>query len=625
MMNFAMRLTLNRLLLVGLIALGSQHHALGQGEVTFTGADDSNYDNDLNWVGASGMLVPEGQFEEFAAIGSNTPDPLTTNTFPIATADLTGSSPPSVGRLLIGFGGGTEGTLNVSGTGFITTSATDGGLAGDLVVGANGTGTLNVSTTGGVMSDLFDVRPTGTARITGPDATINAGGLLVSGALVAEITNATTHSVINVTGQAGLTGRLDVDLSALAPPSIGDSWELIEADSLEGSFSSINLIGSTALTPGSGLSARTVDNGSTTSLELVVEQFLTLQVNRSNGSLTIQNTGPAVAASNVSIDGYAIRSASNALDPANGSWNSLDDQNVGGADVWREGNPSAGQLSETQAAGATTIAGQDTLSLGNGFAGPTEFGATEDLVFQYTGLDGVVRTGLIDYTGNANTLVLQIDPATGEARVTNQSQFSVDIDGYTITSTDEALLTTWNSLDDQNGGGGDWGEANPSAGRLSETKQAGALTLNNGNSFNLGSLYDTVGGSGDGDVTFEFLINDGLGGQSIAALGEVIFETIMAGALPGDFNNDNIVDARDYAVWRDNLGAGDESSLNGNGDGMNGVDTGDYTLWRSAFGNSSGAASALASTAVPEPAASFFVTLAALGLGLLRNRGVSKF
>lgn len=69
--------------------------------------------------------------------------------------------------------------------------------------------------------------------------------------------------------------------------------------------------------------------------------------------------------------------------------------------------------------------------------------------------------------------------------------------------------------------------------------------------------------------------------------------------LPGDFNKNNVVDAADYTVWRDHLGAADESALNGNGDGMNGVDQGDFNLWRNSFGNTAGAG-ALAG-AVPEP------------------------
>ncbi|MCO6042745.1 right-handed parallel beta-helix repeat-containing protein [Aeoliella sp. ICT_H6.2] len=54
---------------------------------------------------------------------------------------------------------------------------------------------------------------------------------------------------------------------------------------------------------------------------------------------------------------------------------------------------------------------------------------------------------------------------------------------------------------------------------------------------------------------------------------------------PGDFNNDGTVNLADYVVWRNNLGAADESSINNHGDGMNGVDTADYQLWKDNFGN----------------------------------------
>jgi hypothetical protein len=54
--------------------------------------------------------------------------------------------------------------------------------------------------------------------------------------------------------------------------------------------------------------------------------------------------------------------------------------------------------------------------------------------------------------------------------------------------------------------------------------------------------------------------------------------------LGGDFNGNGSVDASDYAVWRDSLGAISEVTLNNNGDGMNGVDIGDYNLWRRNFG-----------------------------------------
>jgi hypothetical protein len=91
--------------------------------------------------------------------------------------------------------------------------------------------------------------------------------------------------------------------------------------------------------------------------------------------------------------------------------------------------------------------------------------------------------------------------------------------------------------------------------------------------------------------------------------------------LPGDYNNDLVVDAADYTVWRDNLGAGDESSLNGNGDGMNGVDAGDYSLWKDHFGDIPPGAGGLAGgSLVPEPASWLLATLVGVAIGSLGRR-----
>ncbi len=105
--------------------------------------------------------------------------------------------------------------------------------------------------------------------------------------------------------------------------------------------------------------------------------------------------------------------------------------------------------------------------------------------------------------------------------------------------------------------------------------------------------------------------------------------------LPGDFNNDGVVNLADYSTWRDNLGAADESLLAGNGDGLNGVDQGDYDLWKSNFGATAASlevASMLrlgpnGSSAVPEPNNCVLVTSLVLtaftvrSMVLYRRRG----
>jgi hypothetical protein len=71
-------------------------------------------------------------------------------------------------------------------------------------------------------------------------------------------------------------------------------------------------------------------------------------------------------------------------------------------------------------------------------------------------------------------------------------------------------------------------------------------------------------------------------------------------ALPGDYNNDNVVDADDYPVWRDNLGAAialpNEVATPGR------VTPEDYDAWKANFGTMAGAGSGDSPTAtVPEP------------------------
>lgn len=84
--------------------------------------------------------------------------------------------------------------------------------------------------------------------------------------------------------------------------------------------------------------------------------------------------------------------------------------------------------------------------------------------------------------------------------------------------------------------------------------------------------------------------------------------------LPGDFNDDGLVDMADYVVWRNNLGSANEAALHYNGNG-GGIAAADYTLWKNNFGVSQGALSSQFSpAAVPEPAALSLAALFFLGL-----------
>ncbi|MEM6798591.1 MAG: dockerin type I domain-containing protein [Planctomycetota bacterium] len=84
--------------------------------------------------------------------------------------------------------------------------------------------------------------------------------------------------------------------------------------------------------------------------------------------------------------------------------------------------------------------------------------------------------------------------------------------------------------------------------------------------------------------------------------------------IDGDYNGDNIVDAADYAVWRNSLNqTGGGLPADGNGDGI--VDALDLNIWKQNFGRTNVGPPVLA-TASPEPTA-----VGLLGMTLLAGLG----
>jgi hypothetical protein len=127
-----------------------------------------------------------------------------------------------------------------------------------------------------------------------------------------------------------------------------------------------------------------------------------------------------------------------------------------------------------------------------------------------------------------------------------------------------------------------------------------------GNSFTLITATDGVGG------TFDQL-NLPAGFQWNVAYGvhSVVLSVVGLG-VAGDYNGNGLVDAADYAVWRDSLGEmGSGLSADGNGDQV--VDQNDYLVWRSSFGKSALGSGSVTITvaAVPEPSNMALCVLAA--------------
>jgi hypothetical protein len=88
---------------------------------------------------------------------------------------------------------------------------------------------------------------------------------------------------------------------------------------------------------------------------------------------------------------------------------------------------------------------------------------------------------------------------------------------------------------------------------------------------------------------------------------------ISAAGLTGDYNNDNVVDAGDYSVWRNAFGApGSGLAADGNNNGQ--IDEGDYTVWRRHYGDSTAVGAAAGAVPTPEPSAWMLLVLP-VGLG----------
>ncbi len=95
--------------------------------------------------------------------------------------------------------------------------------------------------------------------------------------------------------------------------------------------------------------------------------------------------------------------------------------------------------------------------------------------------------------------------------------------------------------------------------------------------------------------------------------------TIVEG-LYGDYNDDGVIDAADYTVWRDVMTAGGTELTNDSTPGT--VDESDFAYWKAHYGETAGAG-ALAMAAVPEPSTlvlTMLVALLWLGRGLASRR-----
>ena len=585
-----------------------------------TGVDDWNVDG--NWLESSlnQQYVPSYVYDESAVIDSGGTAYVDTDGSVYPGSITLGSSSATSGTLEIRSGGvlhskiGSStsgaigvgpassgvGTLRVLPGGTLTAEGplTSGYTGGDtIVVGGTGAGTATLSAASSIMGGMLQVYPNANF------STVGNFNLLSSATYRVEV-SASGNGFVNVGDNAGLDGDLHFNFTGVSPVA-GNSWNVLEADQINGSFTNVTYSASLPYNQTFVLS-KVPTGGSRTQLTVGVEEVLVLEVNRDTGVATITHPGTTP----ISLDSYYIGSDSGSLVP--GNWTSLHDQAALGGD-WLEADARADNLGEVKPTSSSSIAASSTYSMGavfNPFAG--SFGeSAEDLEFVFSRpSDGALLNGVVRYTGSAvNSLLLQVDPATGQTYLRNPSQTTVQFDSYHVKSESGALSTTgWSSMEDQGTDGGVWEEIiTPalSSNLLGEFNVAGFTTLSPGMSINLGNLFTP---SSTEDLEFEFLLM----GEEVGRTGVVFYEAYVPPVgVDGDYNNDGTVDAADYTVWRDALGT---STTLPHDPTPGTVDESDYTVWKSHFGQSAGSGAVTAAPAlVPEPA----TWLLALVTGLL--------
>lgn len=317
-----------------------------------------------------------------------------------------------------------------------------------------------------------------------------------------------------------------------------------------------------------------------------VQDRLTLTVDRATGEVTISN----VSGVDIDIDGINIQSPSGSLAP--GEFQTL------GAGWTTSASNTTLSLSQVNEDSVTQFDELTLAQLGAIFDPQFQsFGQPpiQDLGFVYTGPGGQSRAGVVQYTGESaepNTMVMTINLATGEATVINPTDFSQEVEAYTISSESGSLNPAgWNTFESQGIENGDWSAADPALStRLTELQEDGTTTFDNLTPYELGQLF----AGGERDFVFEFL----LAGDSELLEGIVVF------TLPGDFDGDEDVDGADFMAWQ-------------RGESPNPNSAADLADWRENYGVSVLGGSSTA--AVPEPS-TMCLCLLALGLPLAARR-----
>ena len=570
--------------LVALIA--SANRSCAQTEYVFqptTGIADWNTDE--NWLGGDTFaFVPDADIAagDTAYVGTD------------ATAQI--SSPaPRVGQLNVD-----SSTVLIDSTGSLETFVSSGSSGAVILARADSVLEMRDNaalTIGTVLSSV------GHLHMYGPNVSLSAdAGILMNGGTLGAHITGNSHGLITTAGSADLSGTLLVDVSGVTP-TLGMTWDLVTAtDGIDNMFEEVVVANTPALGP--GLQYQAVLSGNTAQLQ--VGTTLVASVDRLTGEVSIQNpAGPGFE-----VASYALRSAAGSLN--SGGAVSFNDNGVAGTG-WLSSPATSQLVAEVKPSSDYTLETSESVGLGQAFSVGTA-PAAEDLVLDFTTTGGQVYRGIVEYTGPVNDFVLFVDPSDGSAAMGNLSPFVNDpeLTGYAIVSESEQLTAGgWGTLESSGEAGSGWDASPALASALAETNLESSFTFGYGRMASLGQVFTPAGTE---DLQFLYTV----AGEETPRVGTVVYGDIPTAtpSLPGDYNDDDVVDLADYVVWRNNLGG---SGLP-NDVSPSSVTSADYAIWKANFGKTFvGAGSLSAVQSVPEPATVMLLGMLPL-VGLIWRR-----
>ncbi|MEM9660145.1 MAG: hypothetical protein AAF961_17410, partial [Planctomycetota bacterium] len=400
------------------------------------------------------------------------------------------------GNLIVGGNGLCTLTMLQGSSAIVPTTLTSGGNEGSGIF-LSGNASLAVAGNSALNSAL---------SITGPSVDFSTNGVTFgANHAYSQVFTSAAASTVSVVGDVALAGSVNLDFSGAPMPSVGDTFDLMQAGgAVSGMFGQVTSVGA-GLNPGQQFIVNAVPSGSDTLVQAELINALVLRIDRDAGTMEILDPNGG----SIDFDAYEVTSAVGSLNP--GGFAGLASQAVAG---WDEANPNSNSVGELNAQSSSVAAA--STSLGNSYAPDLSTFAVhpDDHQFRYRLADGRFVDGQIEYVGTEviNDLLLVVDPTTGDGQLFNDSATPLPVDGYTIKSAGASLDAAGFT-----GLGGDWVNSNPSSTQLADLLADGSQTLAPGETLALGKIFNPGGSE---DLTLEYLFAEGSGD----------------GPLGGDFN-----------------------------------------------------------------------------------------